>query len=472
MSSPVVTRFAPSPTGFLHIGGARTALFNWLYAKKHHGKMLLRIEDTDRKRSTQEAIQAILNGLEWLGLQWDEEPVFQSKQSKRHQEIAHRLVEEGKAYYCYATPEQLQQMRDENANKHNNVRSSSYWRDKTSEDFPQDIAPAIRIKIPLEGDTLIKDKVQGDVKIPNNTIEDFVILRSDGSPTYMLSVVVDDHDMGVTHIIRGDDHLTNAAKQILLYKALNWDVPVMAHIPLIHGSDGAKLSKRHGALGVEAYRSMGYLPEALLNYLVRLGWSHKNEEIITQENMIKWFDLEHINKAPARLDFKKLDFINSHYMRAELEEKFFQDAINFLDHNEDYAPIKQQLTTQTCEQLKRAFPILRQRAKNFIELWQSAKFIFKKEVSSDNDRTLLENQQHLRNFCENIEKIQDWTKETLSQLIHDYLEQKQMKMKDLAQILRLALTGTSNTPGITDLLLILGPQESLKRIQENISSER
>ena len=349
MSSPVVTRFAPSPTGFLHIGGARTALFNWLYAKKHHGKMLLRIEDTDRKRSTQEAIQAILNGLEWLGLQWDEEPVFQSKQSKRHQEIAHRLVEEGKAYYCYATPEQLQQMRDENANKHNNVRSSSYWRDKTSEDFPQDIAPAIRIKIPLEGDTLIKDKVQGDVKIPNNTIEDFVILRSDGSPTYMLSVVVDDHDMGVTHIIRGDDHLTNAAKQILLYKALNWDVPVMAHIPLIHGSDGAKLSKRHGALGVEAYRSMGYLPEALLNYLVRLGWSHKNEEIITQENMIKWFDLEHINKAPARLDFKKLDFINSHYMRAELEEKFFQDAINFLDHNEDYAPIKQQLTTQTCE---------------------------------------------------------------------------------------------------------------------------
>ncbi|MBL8895391.1 MAG: glutamate--tRNA ligase, partial [Rhizobiales bacterium] len=320
MSSPVVTRFAPSPTGFLHIGGGRTALFNWLYAKRTGGKMLLRIEDTDRERSTDAAVTAILDGLSWLGLSWDGEAVSQYGRVARHREVVAELLKRGAAYRCYCTPAELEAMRAKAEAEKRPIRYDGTWRDRDPSEAPAGVAPAIRFKSPQLGETIIEDAVQGRVAFPNKDLDDLIILRSDGNPTYNLAVVADDHDMGVTHIIRGVDHLTNAARQTQIYRAMGWDVPLMAHIPLIHGPDGAKLSKRHGALGVEAYRAMGYLPEAMRNYLARLGWSHGDDEIFSTEQMIKWFDLDGVGKSAARFDFAKLENLNGHYIRNTPDE--------------------------------------------------------------------------------------------------------------------------------------------------------
>jgi glutamyl-tRNA synthetase len=332
MNRPVVTRFAPSPTGFLHIGGARTALFNWLYARGRGGKMLLRIEDTDRQRSTQAAIDAILDGLTWLGLDWDGETVYQFARSARHREAAEQLLASGRAYRCYASQDELAAMREQARSEGRSKLYDGRWRDRDPSEAPPGVAPVIRLKAPLTGETVVEDQVQGRVTWQNEHLDDLVLLRSDGTPTYMLAVVVDDHDMGVTHIIRGDDHLTNAARQTQIYEALGWDVPVMAHIPLIHGPDGSKLSKRHGALGVDAYRAMGYLPAAVRNYLLRLGWSHGDQEIFSTEEMIAAFDLPQIGRAAARFDFSRLESLNGHYIRQSSDEELMQALEAMLPH--------------------------------------------------------------------------------------------------------------------------------------------
>ncbi len=334
MSDKVVTRFAPSPTGYLHIGGARTALFNWLYAKHTDGTMLLRIEDTDRERSNDAATAAILDGLSWLGLSWDGEAVSQFERAPRHREVAEELVRMGKAYYSYETPAELEAMREAARAKGLPPRYDGRWRDRDPSEAPAGAKGAIRIKAPTAGETVVHDRVQGEVRFPNKDLDDFIILRSDGNPTYMHAVVVDDHDMGVTHIIRGDDHLTNAARQTVIYDAMGWDVPSMSHIPLIHGADGAKLSKRHGALGVEAYRAMGYLPEALLNYLARLGWSHGDDEIMSIKDMISWFDIGDVNKGAARFDFAKLEALNGVHMRRMSDAELFDIFIATLPYLE------------------------------------------------------------------------------------------------------------------------------------------
>jgi glutamyl-tRNA synthetase len=330
--SKFVVRFAPSPTGYLHIGGARTALFNWLAAKHNDGKMLLRIEDTDRERSTEAATVAILDGLTWLGLTWEGDAISQFERAPRHREVAEELVRRGEAYYAYETPAELDAKREAARAEGRPPRYDGHWRDRPASEAPKGVAGAIRIKAPRDGETLVRDLVQGDVRFPNKDLDDFIILRSDGNPTYMHAVVVDDHDMGVTHIIRGDDHLTNAARQTIIYKAMGWDVPEMAHIPLIHGADGAKLSKRHGALGVEAYREMGYLPAALLNYLARLGWSHGDDEVMSIPQMIEWFNVSDINKGAARFDFAKLEALNGIHMRAMDDAALTAALIDTLPH--------------------------------------------------------------------------------------------------------------------------------------------
>src|SRR5512143_2429500 len=363
MTEPVVTRFAPSPTGFLHIGGGRTALFNWLYARRHGGKMLLRIEDTDRERSTKAAIDAILDGLKWLELDWDGEVIYQYSRAARHREVAEQLLAAGKAYYCYATPEELAAMREKARAEGRTRLYDGLWRDRDPSEGPADIKPAIRLKAPLTGETVIEDQVQGRVVWQNENLDDLVLLRGDGTPTYMLAVVVDDHDMDVTHIIRGDDHLTNAARQKQIYDALGWQVPVMAHIPLIHGPDGSKLSKRHGALGVDAYRSMGYLPKALRNYLVRLGWAHGDQEIFSTEEMIAAFDLPQVGRSPARFDFAKLESLNGHYIRASDDAALLQAVEELLPHLANGAAVAAKLTPRLRAQWLAAMPSLKERAK-------------------------------------------------------------------------------------------------------------
>lgn len=313
---PVVVRFAPSPTGFLHIGGARTALFNWLFARRHGGRFLLRIEDTDRARSTPEAIAAILDGMGWLGLDWDGDETYQFARASRHAEVAFQLLEQGNAYKCFATPEELAELREQQRAARLPLRYDGRWRNRDPREAAEDAPFVIRLKAPTEGETVIEDRVQGRVTVQNSELDDMILLRSDGTPTYMLAVVVDDHDMGVTHVIRGDDHLNNAFRQLALIRAMGWLEPVYAHIPLIHGADGAKLSKRHGALGVDAYRDeLGMLPEAVNNYLLRLGWGHGDDEIISREQAIQWFDLDHVGRSPARFDLKKLENVNGHYIR-------------------------------------------------------------------------------------------------------------------------------------------------------------
>src|SRR5689334_5977092 len=372
---PVVTRFAPSPTGYLHIGGARTALFNWLYARHTGGKFLLRIEDTDRERSTEPAIAAILDGLAWLGLTWDGEPLFQFARAARHREVAQQLLADGKAYYCYASPQELSDMREAARREGRSKLYDGRWRERDPNDAPPGVKPVIRLKAPLAGETVIEDRVQGRVVWQNADLDDMIILRSDGTPVYNHAVVVDDHDMGVTHVIRGVDHLTNAARQVQIYRATGWDVPVMAHIPLIHGADGAKLSKRHGALGIEAYREQGYLPQALRNYLCRLGWSHGDAEIFSTEQAIAWFDIVDVNKAPARLDMAKLADVNAHYIRqageAELIERL-QDLLGQIEPNRER---ESRFAAVGWDRLAAALPSLRPRAKTLLDLLDGAAYL-------------------------------------------------------------------------------------------------
>lgn len=463
----VVTRFAPSPTGYLHIGSARTALFNWLYARHMGGKFLLRIEDTDRVRSTEDAIDAIFDSLSWLGLNWDEEPVFQFQRAKRHAEVAHELLVQGKAYYCYCSPAELEQMREEARQKNLPPRYDGRWRNRPASEAPEGVLPVIRFKAPQEGETLIEDQVQGVVRLQNNQLDDMVLLRADGTPTYMLSVVVDDHDMGITHIIRGDDHLTNAFRQQHLYHAMGWEVPVFAHIPLIHGADGAKLSKRHGALGASSYRDMGFLPEAMRNYLLRLGWSHGDDEIISTAQAIEWFNLSAIGRSPARFDVTKLTNLNGHYMR-ETEDSSLADLIQ--------PPLEQtfhrSLTDEEKKRLIKGMPGLKQRAKTLLELIENANFYIERPSFDEKGEKVLTpdllNQISL--IAEKLKDIPHFTEVETEKIVREMAESLGQKVGSLAQPLRVLLTGSTVSPSIFEIMAVLGREETLKRL--NFENEK
>ena len=470
----IVTRFAPSPTGFLHIGGARTALFNWLYARSQGGKMLLRIEDTDRERSTEPAIAAILDGLKWLGLDWDGEPVHQYANAPRHREVVEQMLAAGKAYRCYASPEELTLMRETAKAEGRPMRYDGRWRDRDPSEAPAGVKPAIRLKAPQTGETVIEDQVQGRVVWQNENLDDFVLMRSDGNPTYMLAVVVDDHDMGVTHIIRGDDHLTNAARQKQIYDALGWNVPSMSHIPLIHGSDGAKLSKRHGALGVEAYRAMGYLPEALRNYLVRLGWSHGDQEIFSTEEMLKAFDLSSIGRSAARFDFAKLENLNGHYLRHADDQSLVTLFEDVLHHIPQGAAVLAKLNDVTRAQLLQAMPGLKERAKTLVELIANADFIFAdRPLAMEAKAAALltpETRALIGRLSQALEPISPWTAESTEAAMRTFAEQNGLKLGNVAQPLRVALTGKTTSPGIFDVLAVLGKDECLARLSDQVSA--
>jgi glutamyl-tRNA synthetase len=497
-SEPVVTRFAPSPTGFLHIGGARTALFNWLFTRHHGGEFRLRIEDTDRARSTKEAIDAILEGLHWLGLEWDGEVVYQSERAQRHAAVALELVQAGNAYRCYCTPEELTEMRAKARSEGSARLYDGRWRDRDPADAPPGVDPVIRLKVPLTGETVIDDAVQGEVTVPNAQLDDMVLLRADQTPTYMLSVVVDDHDMGITHAIRGDDHLTNAFRQTQLFRAAGWPEPCFAHIPLIHGADGAKLSKRHGALGIEAYRDMGYLPQALtkrhgalgieayrdmgylpqalMNYLLRLGWSHGDAEIIDLEQAIAWFDLADVNKAAARFDFDKLNSLNAHYLR-EMEDLPLVDLIRpRLERMLGSA-----LGDVQVARLGAGMSGLKARAKTLEELAENALFYVTPRP--------LEVDEKARNIlspeaCALLKALTtviegdtdwteagdtDWTEAGIEASAREFAEEKGLKLGKIAQPLRAALTGTTASPGIFEVMAVLGREETLARIGDHTS---
>ena len=466
----VVTRFAPSPTGFLHIGGARTALFNWLYAHHAGGKMLLRIEDTDRERSTDAAIAAILDGLKWLGLDWDGDVIHQFQRAARHREVAERLLASGRAYHCYATPQELDDMRAKARAEGKPPRYDGRWRDRPASEAPADIKPVIRLKAPQTGETVLDDLVQGRVAWANENLDDFVLLRSDGTPTYMLAVVVDDHDMGVTHIIRGDDHLTNAARQMQIYDALGWDVPRMAHIPLIHGSDGAKLSKRHGALGVDAYRAMGYLPAALRNYLVRLGWSHGDQEFFSTEDMIAAFDLAHVGRSAARFDLAKLENMNGHYIRATEPAALTDLLIDTLPHLSETAAFPQTIDAGMRQKLHAAMPGLKERAKTLVELRDGAAFLFaKRPLALDAAASAILDagaRAHLRELLRRLTALPAWDATATEEVVRRYAEEHRLKLGQVAQPLRAALTGRATSPGIFDVFTVLGREESLARLAD------
>ncbi len=461
----VVTRFAPSPTGFLHIGGARTALFNWLFARHQGGKFLLRIEDTDRARSTQAAVDAIFDGLKWLGLEWDEEPVFQFSRAARHAAVAQQLLAEGKAYRCYCTPEELEAMRAEQKTKGLPVRYDGRWRDRNPAEAPPGVPPVIRLKAPKEGETVIEDRVQGEVRVANEQLDDMVLLRADGTPTYMLSVVVDDHDMAITHVIRGDDHLTNTFRQIQLYRACGWETPEFAHIPLIHGPDGAKLSKRHGALGAEAYRDMGFLPEALRNYLLRLGWGHGDDEIISTEQAIAWFDLAGIGRSPSRFDMVKLTNLNGHYLR-QADDRRLVALIK--PRLEQFAGRSLGQADQTV--LEKAMPGLKERAKTLLDLADSAAFYVRARPLPMDDKALklldAEGRDILFAFAQSLAAMPTWEQDALESEARQFAEARGLKLGKLAQPLRAALTGATVSPPIFQVLQILGREESLARVQD------
>lgn len=459
----VVTRFAPSPTGYLHIGGARTALFNWLFARHHKGKFLLRIEDTDRARSSDVAVEAIFNSMKWLGLDWDEDPVFQFSRAARHAEIAHILLKQGKAYYCYCSPEEVEQMREDARQKGLPPRYNGFWRDRDPSLAPKDVKPVIRFKAPQVGETIIEDNVQGTVCLQNSQLDDMVLLRADGTPTYMLSVVVDDHDMGITHIIRGDDHLTNAFRQVHLYLACGWEIPNFSHIPLIHGQDGAKLSKRHGALGTESYQEMGILSEAMCNYLLRLGWSHGDDEIISQDQAIEWFNLDSIGKSPARLDLAKLTSLNAHYMRESDNEKLLEMTRPFLEQR-----LNASLNGIEIDRILRGMNGLKQRAKTLMELAESA--LFYSKVQSFDEKAMkfvtIESKNLIKAIIEELNKITDFTEVGLDIAIRKIAEELGEKLGNLAQPLRVALTGSTVSPSVFEIMHILGKEETLVRLRQ------
>ena len=471
----VVTRFAPSPTGFLHIGGARTALFNWLYAKRFGGRFLLRIEDTDRERSTAAAVDAILDGLKWLGLGWDGDAVRQFERADRHREVAQLLLASGGAYRCYASAEELAQMREAQRLEGKPMRYDGRWRGRDPSEAPPGVAPTIRLRARQDGETIVDDKVQGKVTFANKELDDLVLLRSDGNPTYMLAVVVDDHDMGVTHIIRGDDHLTNAARQIQIYQALGWDVPVMAHIPLIHGPDGAKLSKRHGALGVDAYRALGYLPAALRNYLVRLGWSHGDREFFSTDEMIAAFDLPAIGRSPSRFDFVKLENMNGHFMRAMPDDELLKTLIDTLPYLPGGPEMAAELDDAKRAQLLAALPGLKERAKTLVELVDGAKFLFAKRPLAMDEKAeeilARAGRLHIRALLPRFEAIADWTSATTEAAVRDYAAEQGAKLGVIAQPLRAAATGRATSPGIFDVLAVLGREESLGRLRDQAKGD-
>jgi glutamyl-tRNA synthetase len=474
MANSVVTRFAPSPTGFLHIGGARTALFNWLYARKHGGKMLLRIEDTDRERSTEAAIAAILDGLKWLELDWDGDVIYQFSRAARHREVAEALLAAGRAYRCYATPEELRQMREKARAEGRTRLYDGMWRDRDPAEAPAGMKPTIRLRAPLTGETVIEDQVQGRVVWQNENLDDLVLLRGDATPTYMLAVVVDDHDMDVTHIIRGDDHLINAARQKQIYDAMDWAIPSMSHIPLIHGPDGSKLSKRHGALGVDAYRAMGYLPTALRNYLVRLGWSHGDQEIFSTEEMIAAFDLSGIGRSAARFDFAKLENLNGYYIRHTDDASLVRMFEAVLDHVPQGAELKPKLNEVTRAQLLAAMPSLKERAKTLIELIDGAYFIFAErplEVEPKAQALLTpETRALIGRLRVALENVEPWGQETTEAAMRTFAEANGLKLGAVAQPLRVALTGKTTSPGIFEVLSVLGRAESLQRLADQAST--
>ncbi len=469
----VVTRFAPSPTGFLHIGGARTALFNWLYARRFGGTFLMRIEDTDRERSTSAAVEAIIDGLTWLGLEWDGEAVSQFERAGRHREVVESMLASGAAYRCYASPEELQQMREKQRAEGKPMRYDGRWRDRDPSEAPAGVAPVIRLRAKQDGETIIDDKVQGKVTFANKELDDLVLLRSDGGPTYMLAVVVDDHDMGVTHVIRGDDHLTNAARQSQIYQALGWDIPVMAHIPLIHGPDGAKLSKRHGALGVDAYRALGYLPAALRNYLVRLGWSQGDREFFSTEEMIAAFDLPAIGRSPSRFDFAKLENINGHFMRAMPDDALLAALIDALPYLPGGPEVAAKLDAPMRAKLAAAMPGLKERAKTLVELLDGASFLFAQRplALDERAREILGNggREHLAALLPRLQAVADWTSTATEAAVRDYALEHGAKLGQIAQPLRAAMTGRATSPGIFDVLAVMGREESLGRIADQAS---
>ena len=464
----VVTRFAPSPTGFLHIGGARTALFNWLFTRHHGGEFRIRVEDTDRKRSTPEAVEEIFDGLNWLGLNADNDVVFQYENRERHAEVAHQLLKEGKAYKCYCSKEELAEMREKAKAEGRSLGYDGRWRERNPSEAPEGIDPVIRFKAPKDGEIVIKDHVQGDVTTQNEQLDDMILLRADGTPTYMLSVVVDDYDMGVTHVIRGDDHLTNAARQAQLINAIGWPLPEYAHIPLIHGADGAKLSKRHGALGVDAYRDMGYLPDALKNYLLRLGWAHGDEEVISETQAIEWFDLDGVGRSPSRFDFTKLENLNGIYMRETASDDTL--AIGCLPFLEE--KLDKSLSEQEIGVLKNAIGELKNRAKNLIDLADSAKFLFAKrpldvipkaaKALNDDSKVIL------KKIHDDLNTVKSWNRDALQTAIEEFVEREEVGFGKVAQPLRAALTGSNVSPGISEVLDWLGKDESLFRIKDQI----
>ncbi len=467
MAEEVVTRFAPSPTGFLHIGGARTALFNWLYARHFGGRMLLRIEDTDRERSTPAAIEAILDGLHWLGLKWDGEVVYQFARAARHREVVEALLAGGHAYRCWTSQAELDEMRALAKAEKRPPRYDGRWRDRDPSEAPAGVAPVIRLKAPQDGETVVDDKVQGRVTWANKELDDFVLLRSDGTPTYMLAVVVDDRDMGVTQIIRGDDHLTNAARQTQIYQAMGWPVPAMAHIPLIHGADGAKLSKRHGALGVDAYRAMGYLPDAMRNYLVRLGWSQGDREFFTTPEMVEAFDIASIGRSPARFDFVKLGNVNGHYMRAASCAALVEALEAALPYMPDAGITV--LDPAQRAMLLAAMPGLKERAKTLVELWDGARFLFAARPLPMDDKAvavLRDGRAHVIALLPRLELVPEWSATAIEQQVRVYAEEAGAKLGQVAQPLRAALTGRSVSPGVFDVLAVLGREESLARLRD------
>lgn len=473
--SEMITRFAPSPTGYLHIGGARTALFNWLLARQQGGKMLLRIEDTDRERSTDAAIAAIIDGMQWLGLTWDGDTIYQFARAGRHREVAEAMLAKGAAYKCYASAQELEEMRDLARKEGRPPRYDGRWRELGGTQAEADALaegrkPVVRLKAPREGETIIQDKVQGEVRFPNKDLDDLILLRSDGTPTYMLAVVVDDHDMGVTQIIRGDDHLTNAARQTHIYQAMGWEVPAFAHIPLIHGPDGAKLSKRHGALGVDAYRAMGYLPEALRNYLARLGWSQGDREFFSTPDLIEAFSLDQVHRSPARFDYAKLENMNGQYMRATPDEALlaiFLETLPYLPNGEALAA---QVDETKKAQLLRSMAGLKERAKTLVELADGANFLFaQRPLSYDAKATEIlkpEAKAHLAALAPRFAALADWTAAATEEVVRAYVAETGAKLGQVAQPLRAALTGRGTSPGIFDVIEVLGREEALGRIAD------
>ena len=461
MNRKTRVRFAPSPTGMLHIGGARTALFNYLFARNQGGKYLLRIEDTDKERSTDAAKKVILDGLKWLGLPADEEPVLQSEGEKRHADIAKELVDSGKAYYCYASKEELAQLREQSQAENKRFKYDRRWRDKDPSLAPKDQKPVIRIKAPLDGHTIFNDAILGEIKIPNQDQDDFVILRADGTPTYMLAVVVDDHDMEISHVIRGDDHLTNAAKQILIYQALNWEVPKFAHIPLIYGTDGKKLSKRHGATSATEYEEAGYLPEAMRNYLLRLGFAHGDAEIISDEQAKEWFNLEAIGKSPARFDFKKLDSLNAHYIKVKTAVEISKII---LSKNPNFSAQEQEYILKLADEFK-------SRAINLNQLSEAAEFLKSNFIPQNNftekaAKIFAKEKNNLAEICKYLENIgeADFKHDLLYEKCKIFAEERNIKLGNLAQLLRVCITGSHASPSIFEIIEVFGKSESLRRL--------